>query len=205
MRGRMPGKSPAFQFYPKDFLCDEHVRLMSLAERGVYITLLCVCWLEGSLPNDLKKLAVISGCHGSLLSRIWNVNLKFTFYLDEATGRLRHKRLDLERQKQESFSQIKARAGKAGAEARWNGTAIVLPMANDSSSSSSPISILRKRNNKPLPTTDVPSNSSIHKYSSKEMQDAKFIYHRWGWCRHQPQCKTEEGCLERIIQNKRGA
>jgi hypothetical protein len=37
------GKSPAFQFYPKDFLTDENVRVMSLQERGAYITLLCLC------------------------------------------------------------------------------------------------------------------------------------------------------------------
>lgn len=44
-------KSPAFQFYPKDFLTDINVISMSLEERGAYITLLCYDWLEDGLTE----------------------------------------------------------------------------------------------------------------------------------------------------------
>ena len=57
MKGRKPiNKPPAFQFYPKDFLSDINVSVMSMEERGIYITLLSHCWLEGWLPNASTKL-----------------------------------------------------------------------------------------------------------------------------------------------------
>ena len=34
----MKNKSPAFQFYPKDWLADPDVACMTMAERGIYIT-----------------------------------------------------------------------------------------------------------------------------------------------------------------------
>lgn len=52
----MPKPAPAFSFYPKDWLADAHVLAMSLAERGAYITMLALCWHEGSLPGDEKEL-----------------------------------------------------------------------------------------------------------------------------------------------------
>ena len=51
--------SPAFQFYPQDFLvgCAD----MSAEEVGGYIRLLCYQWAKGSVPNDNKKLMQMSG------------------------------------------------------------------------------------------------------------------------------------------------
>ena len=54
-------KSPAFQFYPKDFMSDEKQAVMELAEVGAYIRLICVCWEEGSIPRDMKRLAKLCG------------------------------------------------------------------------------------------------------------------------------------------------
>lgn len=45
-------KSPAFQFYPKDFLTDGKVICMSAEEVGYYIKLLCIDWLEDGFPKD---------------------------------------------------------------------------------------------------------------------------------------------------------
>jgi hypothetical protein len=50
-------KAPAFQFYPKDFLTDSRVMAMSNEVRGMYITLLCVDWLnDGFFETDILKL-----------------------------------------------------------------------------------------------------------------------------------------------------
>ena len=57
----MKEKSPAFQFYPKDWLADPNVRAMTHAERGIYIDLLCSCWTEGSIPDDPEECARIAG------------------------------------------------------------------------------------------------------------------------------------------------
>lgn len=55
-------KSPAFQFYPKDWLSSRNTLLMSPAYEGAYIRLLCYCWDSGdvSLPDDDEQLAVMS-------------------------------------------------------------------------------------------------------------------------------------------------
>ena len=55
----MPNKSPAFQFYPADFLSDSKVILMSNEEVGCYIKLICHGWLEGSIPSNIEGIALL--------------------------------------------------------------------------------------------------------------------------------------------------
>ncbi len=96
-------KAPAFQFYPKDFLTDERVQLMCHTERGVYITLLCQCWLAGSLPGDVAQLSRMVDWPDRRFEKFWQasqVRLCFTVGDD---GRLTHKRLEVERAKQDTF------------------------------------------------------------------------------------------------------
>ena len=52
-------KSPAFQFYARDFLADINVQLMNMEQRGMYITLLSYAWLEVGIPNDMRKLNLL--------------------------------------------------------------------------------------------------------------------------------------------------
>jgi uncharacterized protein YdaU (DUF1376 family) len=52
-------KAPAFQFYPKQFLGDDQVLLMSTEAIGAHILLMCVAWQQDppcSLPNDTEKI-----------------------------------------------------------------------------------------------------------------------------------------------------
>lgn len=53
-------KSPAFQFYPKDFLSSPDVQMMDAKEVGAYCLLLFNAWeatdRPGYLPNDERKL-----------------------------------------------------------------------------------------------------------------------------------------------------
>ena len=93
-------RAPAFQFYAKDWLADSKVLAMTLAERGAYITLLSICWQEDSLPTDPKWAASTLKIWGRPFDRLWGRVLP-CFY--EVDGRLRHKRLDLERSKQKSY------------------------------------------------------------------------------------------------------
>ena len=54
-------RSPSFSWYPKDWLSDVKVRVMSHAERAAYMDLLCFCWTEESLPADPTALAQLVG------------------------------------------------------------------------------------------------------------------------------------------------
>src|ERR1700730_13618180 len=55
-------KTPAFQFYPAEWLSSAKVTLMTPAEEGAYIRLLCHCWGDPdcSIPDDDDELAVLS-------------------------------------------------------------------------------------------------------------------------------------------------
>lgn len=146
-------KSPAFQFYPKDFLADEKVRVMTLQERGAYVTLLCLCWLEGTLPVDMGRLARLCGVPTATFQRLWPA-LEACFRVhSERPDRLIQPRLERERRRQATFASEQSERGKRGAAKRWqkdsaainlpsseDGGAMISPMADYSSPSSSPSS-----------------------------------------------------------------
>jgi uncharacterized protein YdaU (DUF1376 family) len=142
-------KSPAFQFYPAEFLSDENVALMNNQELGCYIKLMCYCWREGSIPADIKKIARLCNEDGSAMAELWH-SMKLCFKsASDSNDRLLHPRLEKERLKQEAFKKERSESGSKGAKHRWNkdldhlnadssanSSAIKEPMAVDSSSSS---------------------------------------------------------------------
>lgn len=133
-------KSPAFQFYPNDFLSDANTIVMTAEEIGIYWLLICVCWKEGGLPNNFKKLSKIARVGEKKFKKLWDASLKICFYLNENGDRYGHARLDAERAKRSEFTASQSENGKKGAEKRWgskDGDAIISPMAKNSSSSSS--------------------------------------------------------------------
>lgn len=146
-------KSPAFQFYPRDFLTDENVCLMSHTERGIYMTLLCLCWLEQSLPGDVGDLARLVSVPESRFKKMWAGPLSRCFATRE-DGRLMQGRLEIEREKQETFRRRQSDKGKASGIARSSvpveprlnhGSLPVEPNVNSSISDlRSPISNLQK-------------------------------------------------------------
>ncbi len=125
-------KVPAFQFYPKDFLSDTNVMQMTMTERGVYITLLSACWLDGSLPSDVDGLSRVVQMSPERFGKLWAGPLSRCF--QALGGRLQHKRLDVERDKQAAFRGRQ----KDAAASRWHshGIASVVPEACSPSPSS---------------------------------------------------------------------
>lgn len=147
----LPKHPPAFQFYPSDFLSDQHVALMTTAEVGAYWLLLCYCWREGWLANDPKVLTKLVRMSPSRFKKAWpKIAPCFT---ETEDGKLTQKRLDKERSKQVAYRKERSEAGKKGAEARWqtDGLAITAPMAKDGSSSSSSSSSSEKSKRREAP------------------------------------------------------
>jgi uncharacterized protein YdaU (DUF1376 family) len=144
--------SPAFQFYPDDWLSSASVTLLSRSQEGDYIRLLCYCWREGSIPNDAAKLATLVGKGATEQEMAQLLNL---FEIDKKDStRLIHSRLDRERKKQKKHRKERSLSGAKGAKSRWrkdkqqensdgsaigsaNGSAINQPMAKNGSSSPS--------------------------------------------------------------------
>jgi uncharacterized protein YdaU (DUF1376 family) len=134
-------RSPAFQWYPSDFMSDIHVQLMDWTQRGIYVWLIGVCWLEKTIPADIGSLAKLT--HVSVSWWEDNGSAILVCFKPTKDGRLTHPRLDKEREKQRAYREIKQKSGEIGAKKRWsktnkpnkiNSNATILPMANDSSS-----------------------------------------------------------------------
>lgn len=115
-------KPPAFLFYPDSFLGG--TVLFTCEETGAYIRLLCYQWDLGFLPNSVEKLAELARCSQYSINAIL---FKFEICDD---GKLRNKRMEAERIKQAEYRAAKSSNGKTGAYKRWNGTAIVSPLAS---------------------------------------------------------------------------
>jgi uncharacterized protein YdaU (DUF1376 family) len=107
-----PEKSPAFQFYPDLFLTDEDQVVMSLEEAGAYIRLMCYCWREQTIPDDPERLARLVGTTPLRMKKLWPALVKCFSPDDSAPNRLRHKRLDSERAKQQTWREKSAEGGR---------------------------------------------------------------------------------------------
>lgn len=168
--------SPAFQFYPADYLADMRVRMLSWAGRGLYMDLLCYCWREGYIPADSSAIAQLSGCHDSAI-----IESCLALFEPSENGRLIHPRLEKEREKQAEYSKGRVEAGHKGAKKRWgqqvqddkkwlshssaNGSATVLPLAkNGSSSSTSSSEVVQQRKR----TTKLPDDDWIDSLQDSE-------------------------------------
>lgn len=137
--------APAFQFYPKDFLSSEKVSSMSNEERGQYITLLCLDWVNGGITEPTLKggSPLVQQCFKQKGERWFNP------------------RLEVERKKQAEWREKSRlggiKSGKARKQAGFlsegclkGGSTIDEPKANSSSSSSSSPSVSNLKS-KPLP------------------------------------------------------
>ncbi len=145
-------KSPAFQFYPNDWLSSPKIALMTPAEEGAYVRLLCYDWANDGLPDDDQQLAVLSR-----LGEGWfeggSTKLRECFVLRD--GKLHNPRLEKEREKQEQWREKSREGGVASGKSRQKrklqasagrgnrrasgskgGSHLVEPNTNSSSSSS---------------------------------------------------------------------
>jgi uncharacterized protein YdaU (DUF1376 family) len=116
---------------------------MSMQERGVYITLICQCWIEGAIPADIARLARLCGLPLTTFRKIWP-SLAGCFRPSRRDAeQLVHPRLERERVKQAEWRAEQSERGKSGAAARWrkhgaamptpsrkNGVAMISPMAS---------------------------------------------------------------------------
>lgn len=141
--------SPAFQFYPGEYLGDKNTIPMTTIENGAYCLLMWVSWEQDGLLNDLEELADIARMTVEAFEPIWNRRIKKCFIWDEKKRRFFHPRHLKEIKKQKTWKKEKSAIGLKGAESRWGKRtsgdgkgmprhAEALPTHASSSSSSSP-------------------------------------------------------------------
>lgn len=102
---------PYFKFYPSDFMGSGKVQMMSPAEVGIYIKLLCHSWQEGPLPDDPNRLWRIAGASPDEMSEAWPAVRKC---FDKTPGGMVHPRLEKER----ADAQDRREKARAAANAR---------------------------------------------------------------------------------------
>ena len=54
-------KSPALQWYAKEWLTDDKRTEMLLAQRGIYADLMSYQWVNGSVPPDAAGVSKVVG------------------------------------------------------------------------------------------------------------------------------------------------
>lgn len=107
----MKGPSPAFSFYPKDWLADANVKAMTFEERGVYVELLALYWLEDGLPAAPARLARLLQMGSRRFERLWRA-IAPCFRVEG--DRLLQKRVEEEKVKQVAYRHSQAEKGKRG-------------------------------------------------------------------------------------------
>lgn len=167
-------KSPAFQFYPRDWLSDHNVSSLSYEQEGWYIHLICHCWMEGHIPADpakaLRLLGIrerdIAGVEECEIVAYFNkrhedmAELLATCFVPEAQLKLNEAqleylvqpRIEKERHAQELRRQERSESGKKGGKASTitrlkNPSSAWKQLQAKSSSSSSSSSASSKNNN----------------------------------------------------------
>lgn len=111
------GKSPAFQFYPRDWLGDPEIMLMDWDARAMHLHCMCIAWMQAdacALPNNDAILMRWLGVNNS---DDWEKRLKpqiFSAWKLEG-GNWIQTRLKREKIKQLEFSEKRKKA----ADARW--------------------------------------------------------------------------------------
>ena len=172
--------APAFQFYPKDFLTSPKVRRMSMTERGVYITLLSLCWLDGSLSTDPAELAEECRISRKQFERLWKNSIVAQCFV-EREGRLHNERLDEERRKQKDYKRRQSdNAGKRWDSHRKNsGNATALPAQDPSHASGNALQSSSSSSTPVVPTTkNVVGTARPQSIVQPRRRDAAFEYGR---------------------------
>lgn len=145
-------RSPAFQFYPSDFLGSPKVAVMDVAEIGAYLLLLCLDWEEGGFTLDEAREFVVR--RGRLTAEqfdaMWS---KLARCFESDSGRFFNARLRAERKKQKAWSRKSSKGGKLGMQKRWGdrdkgGYTVVTPNDNIPSPTPSPTPKRKQRGEK---------------------------------------------------------
>lgn len=109
-----PEKSPAYQWYVKDFRSSRSTMRMSFAERGVYRDMLDQQWEDRTLPDDPHAVADLIATTDAQVAEVlaaWDVVRRKFVVLED--GRLQNARLERCRREWKAFQRMKRKGGQA--------------------------------------------------------------------------------------------
>ena len=110
---------PWFPIYADETASDENFVTWTVAERGVWFTLLIHCWKEGSIPSDIERLARLCGCTAPAMHEHWtSIASRFQPHPSTA-GRLISPRMEMEREKSLAKAHSLSDKARNAANTRW--------------------------------------------------------------------------------------
>jgi len=112
-------KRPAMPLYVRDILADQHFIVMSLAERGAYMTLLMHCWMDRYIPDDPAQCSRLVGCSEEEMRTAWPA-IRRRFKRAKKAGLLIHGRVEEERSACQIRHLRRVQSAKIGASKRWS-------------------------------------------------------------------------------------
>ena len=188
--GRKPKeKAPSFQFYPKDWLSSPAVIMMTPAQRGGYIQLLCLSWVSDNcdLPADDVALAALSGLGSEWESSkdliLQQFDLKGIYYVNN--------RLFLERKKQKAYREKKAKSGSKGGKAKRDNelqaknkgstTTLSLVAKRSSSTATSTASAKKPPYSPPRGNLGLESGANREAFLHETLERLRRIVDNWDW------------------------
>jgi uncharacterized protein YdaU (DUF1376 family) len=110
--------SPAFQFYPNDWLSSPRITLMTPEQEGAYIRLLAYDWANDGIPDDDAHLATLSRMGEGWFKGGSRVVRECFGKHPSKEGHLTNARLEKEREKQREWRQKSSDGGKKSAASR---------------------------------------------------------------------------------------
>lgn len=117
--GEMSKKPPAFQFYVKEWRSSGNIMRMTLAERGVAVTLMALAWdfeEPGKLPCDLLLISKMSAIKRTIIRRFV---AKYPTFIFRVESKYHIGKLVEQYENLCQFKQKQSDAGKLGNELRW--------------------------------------------------------------------------------------
>lgn len=109
----MSRKPPAFQFYAKDWNSSPTIARMSMADRGVFISLLSAAW-DTDEPGTLPlPIAITARCARLDIRLVRNFLNKFPTCFEQLNGKLVNKKLHENWTNYQRISEIKRKSAEA--------------------------------------------------------------------------------------------
>lgn len=112
-------KAPSFQFYPGDWLSSTKIAMMTPAQEGAYIRLLCHDWANDGLPDDDDALAMLSRAGEEWHKGSYSLVKKCFTPHPRIEGLITNKRLEEEREKQATWRAKCSQGGQKASKKRW--------------------------------------------------------------------------------------
>lgn len=108
---------PAFQFYASDTMADRRYRSMNLNERGLFLSIMCECWVNRSAPSNTQELCKLLGFTKAEIEAALTDKVLSFFKMEK--GELINTGLAEYRQRLDDGRANMAKGGRKGANARW--------------------------------------------------------------------------------------